>query len=127
MRWRVQLNDMHTSVLIGVEPQERIAPQKLIVSASMEADYPARPASVEECVDYRIIYHLVTQQWPTRPHIALIETYATELLEAIFTHDARIAEATVTIKKTDIFPDATPAIEARWTRQDFDRLRLAGR
>jgi dihydroneopterin aldolase len=94
------------------------------VNVIIEGAYSVRPQSLEQCINYEKIYQLVTQEWPRRPHVILLESYITELLEYTFRSDERVTYVKASIAKPDIFPDAESiGVEAEWTRKDFERLK----
>lgn len=120
--WRVYVKDLETLIRIGIYAAEK-KPQRVIVNASIEASYSARPASISECISYEHIYNLVAREWPQREHVELLETYIVELLEYIFRLDSRIVSAKVSICKPDVFAEArSVGVEAQWTRSDYERL-----
>ena len=122
-RWRVFVKNLETFLRIGIYVAEK-EPQRVLVNAVIEADYPARPTSIQQCISYEHVYNLVRLEWPERGHTELLETYATELLSFIFSLDKGVVFARVSLSKPDIFPEAEAVgVEAEWTRADFERLR----
>lgn len=125
-RWRVFVKNLETKIRIGIHPHER-EPQRVRVNAVIEADYPVKPQSIKECFDYDHIHRLVIHEWPKREHIALLETGVTELLEYTFKMDPRVVKAKVSLCKLDIFSEAeSVGVEAEWTREDFEQLKMSG-
>jgi len=121
-RWRVYIKNLETHTRVGIHAHEQI-PQRIIVNATIEADYALRPDSIDDCFNYDHLRHWVVTDWPKRPQTALLETLIIELLEHIFHADHRIAYARVSICKPDIFPEAmSVGVETEWTRADFERL-----
>src|SRR5687768_8496652 len=94
MRWRINIKNMETRIGIGIHSDEQ-QQQRALLNAVIEADYPARPASIEDCFNYDHVYHLVVQEWPKRPHRYLLETCITDPLQHIFTADDRVVYAKV--------------------------------
>jgi 7,8-dihydroneopterin aldolase/epimerase/oxygenase len=121
-RWRLHVKNLETSLRIGIYPHEKQAPQRVLVSAVVEAEYPLKPQSIEECVNYDMIYRLVVEEWPARAHIDLLETFVIELLEYIFRENSGVAYAKVRLDKPDIFKEAEAVgVEAEWTREEFNQ------
>ncbi len=122
-RWRVYVTNLETFLRIGIYAAEK-KPQRVIVNASIEADYAVRPKTIAECISYEHVYTLVAQEWPQRGHVELLETYIAELLEYIFRLDDRIVYVKVSLCKPDVFAEAQAVgVEAQWTRGDFERLK----
>ena len=120
--WRFHVKNLATQMCIGCDPKER-EPQRIFVNAVIEGEYSAKPQSLAECINYDIIYRIVTQEWPKLPHTILLETRIRELLEYIFRTDERITFARVSLAKPDIFPEMESiGLEAEWTRADFKRI-----
>lgn len=120
-RWRIFVENLETRVRIGIHEHER-DPQRILVSAVIEADYSRRPQSIKECFDYDHLHRVVVEEWPHRSHVMLLETAVTELLESIFAADDRVVKARVSIRKPDIFVQAQAVgVEAEWTRADYER------
>ena len=123
MRWRINIRDLETRAKVGIYPRER-SPQRIIVNATIEGRYPARPRSIDDCISYEHVHRLAVEEWPKRPHVGLLETCLVELLEYIFTTDNRIEWARVSLAKPDVFKEAEAVgVEAEWTREDFERLK----
>jgi 7,8-dihydroneopterin aldolase/epimerase/oxygenase len=122
-RWRIIVKNLETSILIGIYDHEKNTPQEILVNAIIESVYPLDPASVEECSNYELVYNLVTKEWPKRPHIDLLETCVTQLLQYIFENDPCAQYAKVCISKPERFPDAeSVGIEAEMTREEFEKF-----
>lgn len=123
MRWELIVDEIETNICIGICDAEQDIPQRVLVSARIWADYPARPTSIEECVDYGMLHTLVTEQWPIRAQTQLLETLAMELFAYIFSANQAIVQASVTLSKPDIFKDAKQVgITATLTRDAFEAL-----
>jgi len=122
-KWRFNIRNLETRMRIGCDPKEH-EPQRILVNVVMEGEYSAAPQSLEQCINYDLVYRLVTQEWPALPHTILLETRIRELLEYIFRADERISYAKVSLDKPDIFPEIESiGIEAEWTRADYLRYR----
>ena len=123
MRWELVIDEIETYMRIGIEEHEQRMPQRLLVSARIWADYTAKPASMEEYVDYGMLHSLVVHQWPTRPQTDLLETLAQELFAYIFQQSPTIEEVEVSLCKPDIFDEVKAlGIKARLTRKEYEAL-----
>lgn len=115
-RWRLYVKNLESKIRLGIYSHERELPQRIMINATVEAEYAGRPQAIDECFNYDTIYALVTEEWPKRPHVELLETLVVELLEFIF-RDPRVAFAKVRIDKPDIFTEAeSVGVEAEWKR-----------
>jgi dihydroneopterin aldolase len=123
-RWRVNIRNMQTRIPVGIHPHE-IAPQRVIVNASIEGNFAPLPKVIEDCFNYDHVHKLVVKEWPSHTHTGLLETYVIELLEYIFRTDERVTFARASVCKPDIFPDTdSVGVETEWTRGDYERLIL---
>jgi len=121
-KWRVHIRNLETLIRIGIHAHEQ-TPQRVLVNAVIEGLFPLRPASIEDCFDYDHVHALVVGVWPKQAQVGLMETRVIELLEHIFTMDARVSYAKVGLCKPDIFKEAEAVgVEVEWTREDFKRL-----
>lgn len=120
-KWRVYIKNLETRIRVGIHAHEQEI-QRVIINATIEAEYAAKPRSIDDCFNYDHLHDWVVQEWPKRPHTALLEHCVVELLEHIFRADKRISFARVSVCKPDIFPQAdSVGVEAEWTRADFKR------
>jgi dihydroneopterin aldolase len=121
-KWRINVKNMETRLRVGCTPEEH-EPQRIFVNAVVEGEYDAVPQSIDQCINYDIIYARVVKEWPKLPHTVLLETRIRELLEHIFRMDDKVAYAKVSLCKPDVFAEAEAiGVEAEWTRADFERL-----
>lgn len=123
MRWELVVEEIETYLRVGIDAHEQLAPQRILVSARIWADYGAKPTSIEECVDYGMLHSLVVHTWPQRPQTDLLETLAMEFFSYIFSQSPAIDEVQVAIAKPDIFAEAKKTgIQAQLTRAQFEAL-----
>lgn len=121
-RWRVYLKDLETTIGVGIHAHELIK-QRVIVNVTVEGEYPAKPADINDCFNYEYIYKLVVSEWPNKEHKQLLEHCVVELLENIFRYDSRVDYAKVQACKPDIFESVQAVgVETEWTRKDFERF-----
>lgn len=103
MLWELVIDEIETTMRVGICEQEKTAPQRLLVSARIWAEYAAVPTHISQCVDYGLLADLVTITWPGRAHTDLLEPLAIECMQVIFNHHSSITAAEVSITKPDIF------------------------
>lgn len=120
-RWRINICNIETHIPVGIHEHEKI-PQRIIVNATVECSYSCKPETIDECFNYDHVRKLVVEEWPNRPHIALLETCVNDLLAFIFKTDDRTSYAKVSVCKPDIFPETqSVGVEAEWSRVDFQK------
>ncbi len=102
----VRIDRLSLPLMIGILDFERLAPQTVEISIEIAARIGPKPT--EEAQDYvsyaPIVEHLIALS-ESRRHIDLVEQLADEIFDFLFT-DPRIANATVTVMKPDIFAQA---------------------
>ncbi len=118
-KWRVHVKNLETNMAVGIYDHEK-TPQRLLINALVEGEYPALPAVIEDCFNYEHIHNLVINIWAKKSHTSLLEECVTELLAHIFRSDERVSFAKVSVEKPDIFVNAEAVgVETAWTREDF--------
>ncbi|GAB6051075.1 hypothetical protein JCM16106_19280 [Hydrogenophilus islandicus] len=121
--YEVFIDGLEVTVSVGLLPHERIAPQKVEISLRARGQAPLRPESLSSCIDYSLALEQI-QSWPGRAHVDLLETLAAEIVEYLFTHDAKIDWVEVTIAKTDFTPNARRVgVRRALTREEFEAER----
>ena len=98
------LRDVRVAVRVGVYAHEQTAPQLLIVDVELyRRQERFTGTSLADCLDYDRVYLHLTEEWPARPHICLLETLAEGLVEFCLS-DPRIDACRVVIRKAEIYP-----------------------
>ena len=94
------------SAFIGVEPDERLARQRLRIDVRIEtvADYRAR-VSADTYLSYADVVTFVRAKAASDVHVPLVEDWAEAVADHVLTHPLA-RRVTVTVLKLDIFPDA---------------------
>ena len=105
------LRDVRVSVRIGVHAFEYEKPQMLSVDVELyRRQQRFTGTTLAECLDYDRLYHHVTQEWPARDHVELLEILADELAEVCLADD-RVEACRVVIRKPEVYPgSAVPEI-----------------
>ncbi len=123
-RWTIHVTNLETRIAVGIHPHEQ-EKQRVIINATVEGTYSAKPKKIEDCFNYEHVHNLVVDEWSKHGHKLLLENCVTELIEHIFRCDERVERACVRICKPDISPHAEAVgVETSWTRADFDKLAL---
>lgn len=106
---RMMIRDLVTEVRLGVHPWETHSerPQRVVVNIDMFADVSQPKAELSSVVDYDQIRDEI-RNWPSRAHVALIETLLEELVALCF-RDVRVRACRVSILKPDIYNEAAGA------------------
>lgn len=101
---RVFLRDVTTEARVGLHPWEQHPerPTRLLVNVEMFA-----PGRQQGFIDYDPI-RAALRSWPTRPHTALLETLAEELIGLCF-QQSEVTSCRVRLEKPDIFNEAAGA------------------
>jgi dihydroneopterin aldolase len=108
----VSLGELALEVRLGVYASERDAPQRIVVAVDLFRHVGAyRGGGLAECLDYDRIYRHLTETWPSRPHIALLEELVEDLVGTCFA-DSRVEACRVRVTKPDIYGGrALPSVE----------------
>ena len=102
--WTVTLRRIEVRIPVGIDTHEK-KPQRVWVDVTLKGSYAASPTDIAECIDYDFVHKYVTNQWPKRAHTPLLEQLVTDLIDAVFAHDAKVTYAKVAVMKPDIFKD----------------------
>lgn len=103
---RVFVRDLLLDALIGIYPEERVKPQKLLVNLELwVAETPGEPPrSYAEVVCYENLVKR-TKALLAEGHVDLVETLA-ERLAAICLEDARVLRTRVRVEKPEAIAEA---------------------
>lgn len=103
---RVFVRDLLLDALIGIYPEERVKPQKLLVNLELwVAETPGEPPrSYAEVVCYERLVKR-TKQLLAEGHVDLVETLA-ERLAAICLEDNRVLRTRVRVEKPEAIAEA---------------------
>lgn len=95
----VHIRDLSLETVIGTEPAERLAPQKIVVNISFDYDgaLAAQTDALGHAVDYGALHHKVLTRVP-QTQFFLLERLAGFILDLIM-EDSRIVSASVRIEK----------------------------
>lgn len=99
MQYNVFLRNLEISAVIGVLPEERIAPRRLVVNVAAVCEAPGLPAAddLRAVVDYRLIRQAAVDA-AAGTACQLVETLAARIADAIVAVPG-VLEASVTLDK----------------------------
>ena len=103
---RVFVRDLEVKALLGIYPNERTAPQRVIVNLDLavrEGD-GAFDDDIKNVVSYEIVVRKV-EEIVARGHIGLAETFAERIASACLT-DKRVVSVKVRVEKPDVIAKA---------------------
>jgi dihydroneopterin aldolase len=111
VRFTTILDGLELTMGLGIHPDERAAPQRVIVSVRMQVAYPTPPADdrIEQVLDYDFVRSGIQALVADR-HFDLQETLCEAIAGLCFT-DPRVERVTVRTSKPDIYPDAAVGCE----------------
>lgn len=97
---RILIKDLLVSGILGINPDERVSPQDILINASLWAD--TRPAAASDDIDDAVNYRTITKRLIA--HIEqgepmLVERLVAELAEICFSSDDRVAAVEMTVEK----------------------------
>jgi dihydroneopterin aldolase len=105
----VFLRGLELMARLGIHPQEKAAPQRILVGVELVVEDDAAPGGIgpdefRRVVDYEALVN-TARAVAAEGHVLLVETLAERIALAAL-KDARVERARVTVEKPDIFPDA---------------------
>ena len=103
--WSIEIEDIETLSRVGIWEHEK-ALQPLRITISMRGVAPAFPRTIDDCIDYEPVCRWIVEEWPDRPHTALLETRLREVIDFIFDIDRRIEWVSVEILKSHAIREA---------------------
>lgn len=108
--YTILLEGLEVTVGLGIHPEERAAPQRVVVNVAMECVYSAVPEDrIDAVVDYDFLRIGIRTLAELR-HFALQEVFCEEVARLAMA-DARVRSVTVRSMKLDIYPDARVGCE----------------
>ena len=115
---RIHIRDLSVSGILGINPDERVHRQEILINATLFAD--TRPAAASDEISDAVNYRTVTKRLIAhieRGEPMLVERLASELVGICFDADDRIEEVEMTVEKPDALRHArSVGITIRRTR-----------
>lgn len=106
----IRLEGLELAMRLGIHPEERAAPQRVVVSVEMHCAYPAPPADrIGDVVDYDFLREGIRKLVESR-HFDLQESLC-DAIAALALRDARVTRVRVQSLKPDFYPDAAVGCE----------------
>jgi dihydroneopterin aldolase len=102
----VFVKDLEIDALLGIYPEEKARPQRIIVNIDLSVKEGNDPTSddIKNVVSYEIVVKKV-ERIVAQGHVNLVETLA-ELIAIACLKDARVMAARVRIEKPDVIKNA---------------------
>lgn len=97
---QIHIKDLIISGILGINPNERVNPQDILVNATLWADTrpAARTDDIEDAINYRTITkRLIAHIEQGEP--MLVERLVAELVDICFESDERVAAVEMTVEK----------------------------
>ena len=106
---RIEISGLRASCIVGVDENERLAPQPVEIDIALEVDLAAAGASddLADAVDYRSLTDAVVSAVESSSYL-LIEALATRVAEVCLV-DNKIEAVEVTLRKPGALPMADHA------------------
>lgn len=97
---RIVIKDLEVRGILGINPDERVNPQDILVNATLWADTrrAARSDDIEDAVNYRTVTKTVIAHIEAGEPM-LVERLVDELAEICLAADDRVSEVEVTVEK----------------------------
>ncbi|MCZ6462359.1 MAG: dihydroneopterin aldolase [Actinobacteria bacterium] len=119
---QVHIKDLVVSGIVGINPDERVNPQNVLINATLWVD--TRPAAASDDIEDAVNYRTVTKALIAHVESGtpmLVERLVAELAEVCFDADERIRRVEVTVEKPGALRHArSVGIAITRTRADSD-------
>jgi 7,8-dihydroneopterin aldolase/epimerase/oxygenase len=124
--WRVFVDELAIATRVGIHAHEHLAPQPLVMDASLVYRCDPSEAAVDTLIDYEQYCNRICAFLAAKPHTRLLETLAMEIAELSFSEWPALDALTLTLYKPKIREGTRRlGIELDWTRADYE-VRRAG-
>ena len=97
---RIHIRDLSVSGILGINPDERIHRQEILINVTLFAD--TRPAAASDVISDAVNYRTVTKRLIAHVEQGepmLVERLASELVAVCFDADVRIEKVEMTVEK----------------------------
>ena len=113
--YTILLEGLEVTMGLGIHPEERAAPQRVVIDVAMDCTYSAQPEDrIAAVVDYDFLREGIHRLAASR-HFELQETLC-EAVAALAFADPAVVRVRVRSMKQDIYPDARIGCEIVRTR-----------
>ncbi|MEN3746773.1 dihydroneopterin aldolase [Sphingomonas sp. HF-S3] len=115
--YTIHLDALEVSMGLGIHPEERAAPQRVLLSVAMDCRYPQVPPDrIDAVVDYDFLRTGIRNLAASR-HFELQEVLCEEVARLAM-RDPRVTGVRVRSMKIDIYPDARVGCEIVRRREE---------
>ncbi len=102
--YTIRLDGLEVTMGLGIHPEERAGPQRVVLSVAMACRYAAAPQDrIEDVVNYDFLRERILALAASR-HFELQEVLCDEVA-ALALADPRVYQVRVSSTKPDIYPD----------------------
>jgi D-erythro-7,8-dihydroneopterin triphosphate epimerase len=119
---RIDIHDLSIQGILGINPDERVNPQEILVNVSMWAD--TRPAATSDDIGDAVNYRTITKAMIAHVEAGepmLVERLVAELAAICMRTDPRIHEVEVSVQKPGALRHArSVGITIRRTREEIE-------
>lgn len=119
---QIHIKDLVVSGIVGINPDERVNPQDVLINATLWAD--TRPAATSDDIVDAVNYRTVTKAMIAHVESGepmLVERLVAELAAIALESDERIQQVEVTVEKPGALRHARSAgVTVRRRREDLD-------
>jgi 7,8-dihydroneopterin aldolase/epimerase/oxygenase len=124
--WRVFIDALEVSTRIGIHAHEHLAPQPVVIDASLAYRCEPSEAGTHAMIDYERYCNRVSEFLSAKPHTRMLETLAVEIAQLSFDEWPALDALTLSLHKPKIREGTKRiGVELDWTREDFDVYRAA--
>ena len=103
--YTIRLEELEVIMGLGIHPEERASPQRVMLSVEMDCAYTNVPEDrIDAVVDYDFL-RLGIHELTASRHFELQETLCEEVAQLAL-RDTRVKAARVRSMKLDVYPDA---------------------
>lgn len=118
-RYRVEINEIHTWLNVGICAWEKHADKKQLIIANITLYAHAFPLelTLHECLDYSLVVDYITNQLPLEKHCELLEEIALNISRYCFSV-YKITQCDISLTKKHVFEGiATPTIHLTFSKE----------
>ncbi|MPW20363.1 FolB domain-containing protein [Paraburkholderia sp. CNPSo 3157] len=124
--WRVFIDELVVSTRIGIHAHEHLAPQPVVIDASLAYRCEPSEEGSHAMIDYERYCNRVSEFLATKPHTRMLETLAVEIAQLSFDEWPALDALTLCLHKPKIREGTKRiGVELDWTRADYDMHRAA--
>ena len=118
--WRVFIDELAVSTRIGIHAHEHLAPQPVVIDASLAYRCAPSEEGTHAMIDYERYCNRVSEFLATKPHTRLLETLAVEIAQLSFDEWPALDALTLSLHKPKIREGTRRiGVELDWTRADY--------